>query len=639
MALLSLSNAHLAYGHVALLDSTGFAIDAGERLGLIGRNGAGKSSMLKVIAGLEKLDDGLLQMTQGVRICYVPQEPTFEAGHTVFEAVSEGVAEARAVRQAYEEHADGVDLDALQTRIEALDAWTWEQRVDTTLAQLHLDGSRDIGQLSGGMKKRVALAQALVAVPDVLLLDEPTNHLDLDSIDWLEDLLRNFKGSVMLITHDRAFLDGVATRILELDRGLLRSYPGNFSAYERMKEEQLASDALASARADKLLAQEEVWIRKGVEARRTRSVARIQRLEVLRGQRQARRDSLGQVRLEIDAGAPSGKIVAELTDVCMSFGDRATPKLIVKDFTATILRGDKVGLVGPNGAGKTTLLKLILGQLQPTSGKIRQGTKLEVAYFDQMRAGLDLNATLADTISPGSEWVEFNGQRKHVMSYLTDFLFSPERANSPVRTLSGGERNRVLLARLFALPANVLVLDEPTNDLDIDTLELLEELLQSYPGTVFLVSHDRRFLDNVVTSLIAYEGDLEPGKWREYEGGVEDWRRQRARMLAAQAAAAAPVRAAPAAQVASAPASSAAAAAPAAKARKLSYKEKREFDELPARIAALEAEQKTITEQLADNELYAKSPAQVPVLQARFAQIDEALLAAMERWEALSAPA
>ncbi len=657
MALLSLSNAHLAYGHVALLDATGFSIDPGERLGLIGRNGAGKSSMLKVIAGQEKLDDGLLQMTQGLRICYVPQEPTFEPGHSVFEAVSEGVAEARAVRQAYEEHAEGVDLDALQTRIEALDAWNWEQRVDTTLAQLHLEGDRDIGQLSGGMKKRVALAQALVAVPDVLLLDEPTNHLDLDSIEWLQQLLCGFKGSVMLITHDRAFLDGVATRILELDRGILRSYPGNFSAYERMKEEQLASDALAGARADKLLAQEEVWIRKGVEARRTRSVARIQRLDVLRAQRQARRDSLGQVRLEIDAGAPSGKIVAELTDVTMRFPSPSGDKLIVKDFTATILRGDKIGLVGPNGAGKTTLLKLILGQLQPTSGKIRLGTKLEVAYFDQMRAGLDLDATLADSISPGSEWIEFNGQRKHVMSYLNDFLFSPERTNSPVRTLSGGERNRVLLARLFALPANVLVLDEPTNDLDIDTLELLEELLQNYPGTVFLVSHDRRFLDNVVTSLICWEGDLGPGagsppgrpgapsggsaalaavgsastgKWREYEGGIDDWRVQRARMLAAQAATS---KAGPADSTA--PAAVAPAPPPAAKARKLSYKEKREFEELPARIAALEAEQKSLSAQLASPDLYTGPADQATALQARFGQIDDELLAALERWELL----
>jgi len=622
MAVLSLSNAHLAFGHVALLDNAAFSLESGERLGLIGRNGAGKSSMLKIIAGLEKLDDGLLQMTQGVRICYVPQEPTFEPGHTVFEAVSEGVAEARAVRQAYEEHAEGVDLDALQTRIEALDAWNWEQRVDTTLAQLHLDGTREISQLSGGMKKRVALAQALVAVPDVLLLDEPTNHLDLDSIAWLEELLRGFKGSVMLITHDRAFLDAVATRIVELDRGIIRSYPGNFSAYERMKEEQLASDALANARADKLLAQEEVWIRKGVEARRTRSVARIQRLEVLRDQRQKRRDSLGQVRLEVDSGAPSGKIVAELRDVNLSFGE----KVIVKDFTATILRGDKVGLIGPNGAGKTTLLKLILGELKPDSGHVRQGTKLEVAYFDQMRSTLKLDATLADTISPGSEWVEFNGQRKHVMSYLNDFLFSPERANSPVRTLSGGERNRVLLARLFALPANVLVLDEPTNDLDIDTLELLEELLQGYPGTVFLVSHDRRFLDNVVTSTIAWEGDESPGFWREYEGGYEDWKAQQTRARG--------LREKPAAKP-SAP-TAAAAPAPVVKKAKLSYKEQRELEALPGRIEALEAEQKTLAGLLAGTEIYADKK-KLATAQTRYAALDGELLAAMERWEELGA--
>jgi len=629
MAVLSLSNAHLAFGHVALLDGAAFSLESGERLGLIGRNGAGKSSLLKIVAGLEKPDDGLLQVTQGLRIRYVPQEPLFDAAASVFDIVSEGVAEAKAVRSAYEEHAPGVDLDALQTRIEALDAWNWEQRVDTTLHQLHLDGERLIGELSGGMKKRVALAQALVAVPDVLLLDEPTNHLDLDSIAWLEELLRGFKGSVMLITHDRAFLDNVVTRIIELDRGTIRSYPGNFSAYEKSKEDQLAAEAQASARADKLLAQEEVWIRKGVEARRTRSVARIQRLEVLRAQRQARRESLGQVRLEVDTGAPSGKIVAELRDVSMRFGE----KVIVSGFNATILRGDKVGLIGPNGAGKTTLLKLILGELEPTAGTIRRGTKLEVAYFDQMRSVLDLDATLADTISPGSEWVEVGGARKHVMSYLNDFLFSPERANSPVRTLSGGERNRVLLARLFALPANVLVLDEPTNDLDIDTLELLEELLQNYAGTVFLVSHDRRFLDNVVTSTIAWEGDESPGLWREYEGGYEEWRTQRARAqkLREQAAS----RGAPSEKVKPA-AAPAAAAAPVPTARKLSYKDQRELADLPGRIEALEAEQRQITERLADPELYAREPAQVAVLQARYAQIDEDLLAAMARWEALS---
>ena len=637
MAVFSLSNAHLAFGHVALLDNAAFSLDIGERLGLIGRNGAGKSSMLKIVAGLEKLDDGLLQMTQGLRICYVPQEPAFDPGHTVFDAVSEGVAEARAVRQAYEEHAEGVDLDALQTRIEALDAWNWELRVETTLAQLHLDGTREIGQLSGGMKKRVALAQALVAVPDVLLLDEPTNHLDLDSIAWLEELLRGFKGSVMLITHDRAFLDGVATRIIELDRGIIRSYPGNFSAYERMKEEQLASDALANARADKLLAQEEVWIRKGVEARRTRSVARIQRLEVLRDQRQKRRDSLGQVRLEVDSGAPSGKIVGELRDVTLQFNDHATPKLIVKNFSATILRGDKVGLIGPNGAGKTTLLKLILGELQPDSGSVRQGTKIEVAYFDQMRSTLNLDATLAGTISPGSEWVEIGGQRKHIMSYLNDFLFSPERANSPVRTLSGGERNRVLLARLFALPANVLVLDEPTNDLDIDTLELLEELLQAYKGTVFLVSHDRRFLDNVVTSTIVWEGDESPGQWREYEGGYEDWKVQRDRALAIRAQAARAAKGKDT-RLSDAPAAARPVPAPAPaapKPRKLSYKEQRELDELPGRIEALEAEQAQLAALLADAEAYTRDPKGIAVAQARVAKIDDELLGALERWEVL----
>ena len=625
MAVLSLSDAHLAFGHVALLDGASFSLEAGERLGLIGRNGAGKSSLLKIVAGLEKPDDGLLQVTQGLRIRYVPQEPAFDEAASVFEVVSEGVAEAKAVRAEYEAHAPGTDLDALQTRIEALAAWNWEQRVGTTLHQLHLDGARIVGELSGGMKKRVALAQALVAVPDVLLLDEPTNHLDLDSIAWLEQLLRDFRGAVMLITHDRAFLDNVATRIVELDRGVIRSYPGNFATYERVKEEQLAAEALANARADKLLAQEEVWIRKGVEARRTRSVARIQRLEVLRAQREKRRESLGQVRLEVDSGVSSGKIVAELRDVSMRFGD----KLIVKDFSATILRGDKVGLIGPNGAGKTTLLKLILGELQPSSGTVRRGTRLEVAYFDQMRSALDLDATLADTISPGSEWIEVGGARKHVMSYLNDFLFSPERANSPVRTLSGGERNRVLLARLFALPANVLVLDEPTNDLDIDTLELLEELLQSYAGTVFLVSHDRRFLDNVVTSTIAWEGDESPGLWREYEGGYEEWRVQHERARALREARA--VKPAPVVEKEKPAPPPAAASKP----RKLSYKEQRELDELPGRIETLEAEQKALNELLADPSGYVKDAQRMTEAHKRVAEIDELLMGALERWEEL----
>jgi ATP-binding cassette subfamily F protein uup len=533
MAVLSVSDLSLAFGHVALLDHAAMALETGERVGLIGRNGTGKSSLLRILAGLEPPDDGLVQVQQGLRRVYVPQEADFSADSTVFDVVSEGVAEARTLRDRFEQHAPDDDLDALQTRIELLDGWNWETRVDHTLQRLQLDGATCIGSLSGGMQKRVALAQALVAAPDVLLLDEPTNHLDLDAIAWLEELLTSFRGSLILITHDRAFLDDVSTRIIELDRGILRSYPGNFAAFEMRKEQELADEAVMNARADKLLAQEEVWIRKGVEARRTRSVSRINRLEALRSQRAARRDSLGRVKLEVDGGQSSGKIVAELKDVSKTYGERR----IVRDFSATILRGDKVGLIGPNGAGKTTLLKLILGEIAPDSGTVRQGTRLQVAYFDQMRAVLNPDATLADTISPGSEWVEIAGQRKHVMSYLGDFLFSPARAHSPVKSLSGGERNRLLLARLFARPANVLVLDEPTNDLDIDTLELLEQLLQDFPGTVFLVSHDRRFLDNVVTSTIVSESTPDdPGRWREYEGGVTDWltQSQRARALQAQ---------------------------------------------------------------------------------------------------------
>jgi ATP-binding cassette subfamily F protein uup len=626
MALITLSDAHLAFGHVPLLDGAAMALEPGERVALIGRNGAGKSSLLKILAGLDKPDDGVLQLQTGLRRVYVAQEPEFADGSSVFDAVSEGVAEARALRDRFEAHQPEDDLDALQTQLEHLDGWTWEQRVEQALQRLNLDGSAAVSALSGGTKKRVALARALVAVPDLLLLDEPTNHLDVDAIEWLQDLLTERterRGALVFVSHDRAFIDAVATRIIELDRGQLRSYPGSFKTYEATKARELEDEALANARADKLLAQEEVWVRKGVEARRTRSVGRVARLVKLREQRQSRRDTLGQVRLELDAGLPPGKIVAELTDVGMRYGDRT----LISGFTATILRGDKVGLIGPNGTGKTTLLKLILGELEPTSGKVRQGTRLQVAYFDQMRAGLDLNATLADTISPGSEWVEFGGSRKHVMSYLTDFLFSPERANSPVRTLSGGERNRLLLARLFALPANVLVLDEPTNDLDIDTLELLEELLQSYAGTVFLVSHDRRFLDNVVTSTIAWEGDPvfggRTGLWREYEGGYEDWKLQRARGRAAPAAPATAPKAAPAAK-----------AAPAKVKR--SYKEQRELDGLPALIEKLETEQKAIHAQLASTDLYSKTPEQVPALQARNEAIEKELMQALERWEALS---
>ena len=621
MAVLSLTNAHLAFGHVPLLDGANFSLETGDCVGLIGCNGTGKSSMLKVLAGLEKLDDGLLQLEKGLTSVYVPQEPELRPEATIFDVVSEGVAEAKALRARYEAHDENDDLAWVQERIEQIGAWNWEQRVDETLHRLGLDGARPVGELSGGLKKRVALARALVAQPDVLLLDEPTNHLDLDAIRWLEELLNGFKGSLLLITHDRAFLDNVANRIVELDRGQLRGYPGNFAAFQAAKAYELENEALANARFDKLLAQEEVWIRKGVEARRTRSVARVQRLHEMRNERAARRDVQGKVRLDVATGESSGKIVAELENVSKRFGDR----VIVDHFTGTILRGDKVGLIGPNGAGKTTLLKMILGELPPDSGTVRLGTKMTVAYFDQMRDALNLNATLADTISPGSEWIEIGNQRKHVKSYLGDFLFSPARADSPVSSLSGGERNRLLLACLFARPANVLVLDEPTNDFDIETLELLEELLADYDGTVFLVSHDRRFLDNVVTSTIVSEG---AGKWREYEGDVEDWLQQ------SQRAAEIKARLAPAA---AAPAPAPAPAPVVANKRKLSYKEQRELDEIPAKIGALETEQKHLQALLNSTELYQQGAAKITEVTNRAAEIDDELLMLMERWEQLEA--
>ncbi|KHK58884.1 ABC transporter ATP-binding protein [Ralstonia sp. A12] len=631
MALFSITDAQLAFGHVALLDHTDFSLEAGERVGLIGRNGTGKSSLLKIVAGTTAPDDGLIARQNGVTSAYVPQEPVFDPDQTVAEAVAMGVPHAAGLLAEYEalvasmgdspdSHHDEAlhKLHTLQAQLDAADAWQLHTRVETTIAQLGLQPAARIGSLSGGLTKRVALAQALVGAPDILLLDEPTNHLDYDSIRWLEDLLLAFRGSVLFITHDRAFLDRVATRIIELDRGKLRSYPGNFTAYQTRKAQELEAEALENARFDKLLAQEEVWIRKGVEARRTRSVGRVARLEQMRVERQARREVQGNVKLEVSQGDRSGKIVAELTDVTKQYGD----KIVVDNFTATIMRGDKVGILGANGVGKTTLLKLILGELAPDSGTVRNGTNLQVAYFDQMRAQLDLNRSLADTISPGSDWIEVNGQRKHVMSYLGDFLFPPERARSPVASLSGGERNRLLLARLFARPANVLVLDEPTNDLDIDTLELLEELLQEYSGTVFLVSHDRAFVDNVVTSVIAAEGE---GRWREYVGGFSDWQVQSAR--SAQIAQAAKPVAEEKKPDAAKPRERAAV--------KLSYKEQRELEALPAAIEALETEQKQVGAELEDGTIYGRDPERAQKLAERHEAIELELLEALERWEAL----
>jgi len=638
MALISLSKAQLAFGHVALLDHADFSLEAGERVGLIGRNGTGKSSLLRIIAGVFPLDDGLLTKQQNLRIAYVEQEPVIHPDLTVFDAVAEGVHEVSGLLTEYDALAaqlGGADDDALMDRMQHIqlqldvnDGWNLNNRVETTLHRLSLDPSNFISTLSGGMKKRVALARALVAAPDVLILDEPTNHLDFTSILWLEELLRDFKGSVLFITHDRRFLDNVATRIVELDRGRLQSYPGNFTAYQIRKAEQLEIEAVENAKFDKVLAQEEVWIRKGVEARRTRNEGRVRRLESLRLERGSRRDQQGQVKMSLSDAERSGKIVAELTDICKSFGS----KRIVQNFSATIMRGDKVGLIGMNGAGKTTLLRMILGEDQPDSGEVRQGSRMQIAYFDQMRAQLNDETSLADTISPGSDWVEVGGQRKHVMTYLADFLFSPERARSPVKSLSGGERNRLLLARLFARPANVLVLDEPTNDLDIDTLELLEQLLEDFNGTVFLVSHDRAFLDNVVTQVLVAEGE---GAWCEYVGGYADWERVRKSSPDQKKN---KIEAKPVASVApAAPTTATQPVATTSKPKKLSFKEQRELEELPKLIADLEREQAEIGTKLADPDLYRQDPTTMQKLNARFAEIDSLLLLSLEKWEAIEA--
>ncbi|MYN17687.1 ATP-binding cassette domain-containing protein [Rugamonas sp. FT107W] len=627
MAVISLSSAQLAFGHVALLDHAEFSLETGERVGLIGRNGTGKSSLLKIISGRFKLDDGLLVMQQNIKIAYVEQEPVFDPEMTVFDAVASGMGDLQALLKEYDaltgQFGQGNDdavmerMHDVQVLLDAADAWSLPNKVETVLDRLNLTGDMLMKTLSGGMQKRVALARALVSAPDVLLLDEPTNHLDFTSIMWLEGLLRDFKGSVLFITHDRSFLDNVATRIIELDRGRLLSFPGNFTTYQARKAELLENEEVENAKFDKVLAQEEIWIRKGVKARRVRDEGRVRRLEALRLQRAARREQQGQVKLEVASGERSGKIVAELENVSKRFGER----VIVNNFTGTILRGDKVGLIGANGAGKTTLLKMILGELAPDSGVARLGTKLQVAYFDQMRTQLNEEANLMETIAPGSDWVEVNGARKHVMSYLNDFLFAPERARSPVKSLSGGERNRLLLARLFAKPANCLVLDEPTNDLDIETLELLEELLEEYQGTVFLVSHDRTFLDNVVTQVIVAEGE---GHWREFVGGYSDWERVRD-TVAAPAKAVKPA------------AAKAEPAPPAPKGKKLSFKEQRELDELPKLIAALEDEQTALALQLSDPDFYKKNAHEAKRINARVEAIEAELMAALAKWEQIEA--
>ncbi len=630
MPFITLDKACLAFGHVALLDHADFQLDEGERVGLIGRNGGGKSSMMRVLAGLGALDDGMVWRAPTARICFVSQEPVLDPKDTVFDAVSKGLGALQKLLHDYHQVSHLISepdsqvevlleqMHHLQTQLEAQDGWSAQARIETAITKLDLDADKCIGEMSGGQRKRVALAQALVAEPDVLILDEPTNHLDFASIEWLEGLLNNFIGAVLFVTHDRRFLDNVATRIVELDRGRLSSFPGNFSAYQAIKERMLSDETVVNAKFDKVLAQEEVWIRQGIKARRTRNEGRVLRLEQLRRERAARREKLGKVEMSVDAGERSGKLVAELIHVCKSYGERS----IIDDFSCRIQRGDKIGLLGPNGSGKSTLLKIILGELPPDSGSVKLGTKITVAYFDQLREQLDDEATLVDTISQGSDFIEIGGQKKHVISYLGDFLFPPERSRSPVKSCSGGERNRLLLARLFTQPANVLVLDEPTNDLDIETLELLEELLAQYEGTLFLVSHDRAFLDNVVTQVIAFEGH---GKLIEYAGGYEDW----VRVKKFQAAAAEkPI-------VSKTPASIDSSTKKHKLASKLNYKETQELEALPKRIESLEQEQNEIVEHLANGTIYRQNAQRAKKLQSRSEEIENELLVAMKRWEEL----
>lgn len=627
MNILSVENASFAIGHVALLDKTSFQLDSGEKVGLIGRNGAGKSSFLKILAGLQKLDDGQIIVQNNLKIVYVPQESFFDKDATVFDTVAEGLGEIRDLLRRYHHVSHELEngsseallkeLNELQLEIEAKDGWKLDAAVKQTLGELGLPENEKIGNLSGGQKKRVALAQAWVQKPDVLLLDEPTNHLDIDAIIWLENLLKAFEGSLVVITHDRRFLDNIATRIVELDRGILRSYPGSFSKYSEKKAQELAVEAEHNRLFDKFHAQEEAWIRKGIEARRTRNEGRVRRLEELRRQRAERRNVQGQVNFKLDSGEKSGKIIAELEHASFAYGG----KVIMDKFSAILQRGDKIGLIGPNGIGKTTFLKLILGELQPTYGRIRIGSKQEVAYFDQFRSALNENETVFYTLGQGNDYVEVGGKKKHVMSYLEDFLFPPARAQSPVSSLSGGERNRLLLAKLFTRPANILVLDEPTNDLDIDTQELLEDLLRDYQGTVFLVSHDRMFLDNVITQSIVFEGN---GRLKEYIGGYQDYIDAKSREAKIQTA--------------STPKTAAAEPAKektkANRTVKLSYKEQRELDALPDEIAALEAEQAEINAQLSDPEIF-KDYEKAGALQSRAEEIEMLLLEKLERWELL----
>ncbi len=602
MPFITIADAQLAWGDLPLLDRAQMQLDAGERVGLIGRNGTGKSSLMHVLAGRDKLDDGILTRQDGLVSVYLEQEPNLPEAATLRESLL--------ARGRFEDIAD------------EREKWAAIARLDEYLHRLRTASEQNPQAASGGEKKKAALALALSLKPDFLLLDEPTNHLDVETIEILEGILtQEYRSnrSLIVVTHDRAFLDTVCTRILELDRGILRSYPGNFAAYETRKNEELNAEAIANRRFDKFWAQEEVWIRKGIEARRTRNEGRVRRLEALRRERAARRERMGRVSMTVDAGERSGKLVAEVTSLSKVFGD----KTVVKDLNFRLLRGDKLGLVGPNGAGKSTLIKLLLGKLEPDAGSVRLGTNLKIAYFDQLREQLDDTKTVAETVSPGSEWIEIAGVKKHVMSYLGDFLFAPHRAEVPVANLSGGERNRLLLARLFALPANLLVLDEPTNDLDIDSLELLEETLENYPGTVILVSHDRRFLDSVVTQVLAPVNYLAPdGRWMEFAGGYEDWVRQRPAIETLETGAA--------------PDKPAAKKPVRQRAERMSWKENKELETLPETIETLESEQEGLMQKMSAADFFRLPVSEQQAVTARSEALTQEIETAYERWEFLT---
>ena len=628
MPLITLQNVDYSVGGPLLLEKAELSIESGERIALIGRNGAGKSTMMKLMAGELKPDDGEVRVQQGVRVTRLEQEVPHGASGSVFDVVADGLGElghwlAEFHRLSHAETFDGDAMGKVQARIDAADGWALDQRVSETLTKLELDGDAEFGRLSGGMKRRVLLARALVAGPDVLLLDEPTNHLDIEAIDWLEGFLKGWNGCVVFVTHDRRFLRALATRIVEIDRGQVTSWPGDWDNYERRREERLNAQAQENARFDKLLAQEEVWIRQGIKARRTRDEGRVRRLKAMRMERGQRRELGGNVRLEAAAGENSGKKVIDVKDVSFAFGER----VMIRDFSTTIMRGDRIGLIGPNGSGKTTLLKLLLGELQPDRGEVRQGTNLQIAYFDQYRATLREDWSAIENVAEGADFIDLNGKRKHVHAYLQDFLFTPERARAPITRLSGGERNRLLLAKLFAQPSNLLVMDEPTNDLDVETLELLEELLGDYTGTLLLVSHDRDFLDNVVTSTLVLEGE---GRVGDYVGGYTDSLRQRP-PPAQNGMAVASATAVPAAK----PVAAAAVAEAAPARRKLSFKDARELEQLPAKIEQLERDVEGLTGAMNDPAFYTRSSAEVTAHTQQLARVQAELDAAYARWEEL----